>query len=120
MNEIEKRRRARQAISAADDYIVEIDKRMRAGNGRARDVPPLEPTAEQIAADRMQAITLNVEWVSAALNHSRSEGWGSCIDAWQDLIDYANNHPLGHRQAFDDVVTDATLRKVLYDAIAAI
>ncbi len=115
MNELERRRRQREQIERAEHQLEVADKQMRTGN--RRNVPPLEPTAEQLAVSPTQAITLNVEWIAAAMSHTRSEGYGAALSAFQPLVDYANQHPLGHRQAFDEAVTDPALRELLYTAL---
>ena len=118
MTPIEQRRRQRDSIARADEAIDETDKRMSAGG--LRGIPPMLATPEQLAENPQQAITLNVEWVSAALNFTRAEGWSACIDVWQSLIDYANEHPEDWRDAFNEVVTDPALREILRDALDAI
>lgn len=118
MNLIEQRRRQRQAIDSAENVITEVDRQMR--KDPRRDSPPMEATRAQLAANPQQAITLNVEWVHEALDHTRADGWRSCLAVFQSLVDYANKHPEGYRNAFDEVVTDPDLRAILRDALDAL
>lgn len=109
------RRRQRDAVERAERDMENADKRMRATT--RRDAPPLVPTREQLAANPQQAITVNVEWVGAAMANARSEGWQACLAVFKPLLDHANNHPDGWREAFNESVTDPALRKILTDAL---
>lgn len=117
MNEIERRKKARQVIEQSENVIAEIDRAMRRTSTSANPAPPLQPTERQLAENPQQAITLNVEWVGEALNNAHGRGWGACRDIWQPFMTWTNAHPASHRAALDEVVTDPELRTILYAAL---
>lgn len=120
MSLIEERRAARLEVEQAENVLLAADERIkqtaaarRTGDAALTMTPPA--TALRRTPDR--AVTLDILWVAEAISDARSVGWRTCIEVWQPLLDYVNNHPAGHRNALDDVVTDERLRKILYDAL---
>lgn len=120
MSVIDDRRKARQAVDQAENVLIAADERMGHGTPAGRRRPEMTAPPEAVAAQPDRAVTLDVLWVAEAITEARQFGWRTCIEVWQGLIDYVNQHPAGHRHALDEVVTDDRLRKILYDALEAL
>jgi len=114
---IEERRAARQAVEDAENVLLAADERIQQGERARPGGRPAPGMAPPRARSSSHAVTLNILWVAEAISDARQVGWRTCIEVWQPLLDFVNNHPRGHREALDEVVSDPTLRKILYDAL---